>query len=180
MKLFLFLSLIVFSNQLFALDKLTFREKFSIRKELKQMLKNDQKYRNEINNGNLSKLEIDSLWVLQDREDSLNRFKFKQIVDKYGYPSIDRVGTQISYVLVLHFTRQTDFDYLKESFKQELDNKRMPPIEYAIWYDRSQLINGGDIKFGAYGNKIFCGEELESVNENRVEIGLEELKNRCK
>ena len=29
------------------------------------------------------------------KEDSLNRFKFKQIIDKYGYPLIDRVGTQI-------------------------------------------------------------------------------------
>lgn len=180
MKLFLFLSLITFSNQLFAHDKLTFREKFSIRKELKQMLKNDQKYRNEINNGNLSKPEIDSLWVLQNREDSLNRFKFKQIVDKYGYPSIDRVGTQISYVLVLHFTRQSDFDYLKESFKQELDNKTMPPIEYAIWYDRCQIINGREIKFGAYGNKKICGEELEKVNQSRLEIGLEILQNECK
>ena len=112
MKLYLFLSLIAFSNELFAHEKLSVREKFLIRKELKQMFKNDQKYREEIAYGNLSKTEVDSLWVLQNREDSLNRIKFKQIIDKYGYPSIDRVGTQISYVLVLHFTRQSDFDYL--------------------------------------------------------------------
>lgn len=180
MKLLLFLSLIAFSNQLFAQDKLTFREKFIIRKELKQMLKNDQKYREEIAYGNLSKTEVDSLWVLQNREDSLNRIKFKQIIDKYGYPSIDRVGTQISYVLVLHFTRQSDFDYLKESFKQELDNKTMPPIEYAKWYDRSQLINGREVKFGAYGDKKFCGDELGKVNQCRLEIGLEILQNECK
>lgn len=179
MKLFLFLCLISLSNELFAQDKLSVREKFLIRKELKQMFKNDQKYREEIAYGNLSKTEVDSLWVLQNKEDSLNRVQFKQLIDKYGYPSIDRVGTQISYVLVLHFTRQSDFDYLKESFKEELDNKTMPPIEYAKWYDRSQLINGREVKFGAYGNKKFCGEELEKVNKCRLEIGLEILQNEC-
>jgi hypothetical protein len=52
---------------------------------LKNMLRNDQLYRNEMNKHSRKKV-IDSLWVLQNKVDSLNERLLDSLFIKYGYP----------------------------------------------------------------------------------------------
>lgn len=179
MKYFSIIFIILFSNIVYSQKDLRFNEKIKIRRELKKMLKQDQKYRNEIVLNKNSKKETDSLWNLQNKLDSINIVEFVDIISNYGYPSLDRVGTQISYVLILHFTRESDFLSLSGLFQKELLNKNMPNLEYAMWYDRCMILSNKPVKYGAYGKSKFCGDELIFINENRKSIGLELLKEKC-
>lgn len=152
-------------------QELTHKEKVKIRRELKVMLKKDQEYRTLIAN-NKDLLNTDSLWKLQNINDSLNKKRFIDLIDKYGYPSRERIGTEISVVLVLHFTNHSDFVELHQLFINQLQMKNMPPEEFARWYDRCQINMGGKSHYGVYGRQLYCGEELKEVNEKRKLIGL--------
>jgi hypothetical protein len=179
MKYISIILLILFSNIIYSQNDLRINEKIKIRRELKKMLKQDQKLRNKIVQNKHSKNETDSLWNLQNKLDSINIIEFVNIINNYGYPSLQRVGTQISYVLILHFTRERDFISLDELFQKELLNKNMPNLEYAMWYDRCMILSKKRVKYGAYGKSKFCGDEHIYINDNRKSIGLELLNEKC-
>ena len=168
--LILFLSISSYSMS----QHLTYKEKKTIRRELKAMLKSDQQYRIELTNQQNQSLK-DSLWKLQSQNDSINKEKFKQIILNSGYPSLTRVGTELSTVLILHFTNQNDFIELDELFLSEIKTGNMPKMEYARWYDRCQINMGKLSRFGAYGNEKLCGDRLTEINKNRLDFGLDAI-----
>ena len=162
-----------FTNYNVFCQKLSFSDKKEWRKNLRLMLKDDQFYRSNISKKN--QLNNDSLWVFQSKNDSINKEKFIRLTKKFGYPSLKRIGNQISVVLILHFTLEKDFEQLLPIFNNELKKGNMPGWDYAIWYDRCQLMMKKTPLYGAYGKKLFCSPELELVNEKRKSIGLEKL-----
>ena len=169
----LFLFILCFTTHSLFCQKLSFKEKREWRKNLKQMMKDDQFYRSKISDHTTS--SSDSLWGLQSKNDSINKEKFVQLVNKFGYPSYDRIGNQTSVVLILHFTLEKDFTQLVNLFDIELKKGNMPPWDYAIWYDRCQIMMNKSTVYGSYGKKLFCSPELEIINEKRNSIGLEKL-----
>lgn len=159
-------------------QNLTHSKKKELKKELKSMEENDQRYRKlmiespEMNN--------DSIWSLQSSLDSINKIKFIEIITHYGYPSRKNIGYEASIGLILHFTTEEDFKNLKELFKAELDKGNMLPEYYAWWYDRCLRNMNKPIYYGQYTNKKeFCGDEWTTFNEHRKEIGLVALKGKA-
>ncbi len=161
-----------FTHHILAQD-LSFSQKREWRKELQKMQKSDQHYRlMMIKNPELNN---DSIWKLQSINDSINKIKFIDLTLKYGYPTWERVRYGSTIALILHFTLKNDFLELKDLFKTELEKGNMPPKEYAWWFDRCQKNMGLPIYFGQYTNEKFCGEQLNTFNNRRKEIGLEAL-----
>lgn len=174
MKNIFFLVLVitcVIPNYLSA-QNLRAKDKQHLRKELKQMVKQDQFYRKMIATHPPNEQE---LWIKQTQNDSINKAKFVQLINAYGYPSLQRVGVEYSVLLILHFTNENDFYALEPIFKEQLQKNNLSPLEYARWYDRCQINMGKPNVYGVYGKKDFCGTELQKVNENRKQIGLENL-----
>jgi hypothetical protein len=175
----IFQLLIITLNSLFlcfnfvSAQELSSSEKKAWKNELKLMEKSDQFYR-----GKMIKqpeLNNDSIWSLQSIIDSINKKNFTDLTKKYGYPSLKRVGNETAMGLILHFTLESDFMELKDLFKVELDKGNMPPKHYAWWYDRCQRNMKKPIYYGQYTNEKFCGEQLETFNQRRKEIGLDAL-----
>lgn len=163
---------ITFLNFSFAQD-LTHSQKKEWRKALKLMVEDDQRYRvlmaeNTIYNN-------DSIWNLQSVSDSINKSRFIQLTEKYGFPSLERIGNQNAVTLLLHFTLKNDFGELLPLFQKELQKGNMPPFEFAVWFDRCMVNMQLPNKYGVYGKKEFCPPELDDVNTSRIEIGLEKL-----
>jgi hypothetical protein len=172
----LFICAIFVDNLTFAQRKLTFNQKMKVRRELKKMLKSDQQYRKLLISHPSNEKE---LWRKQSFNDSLNKIQFVNLIHRFGFPSLERVGSEYSVVLTLHFTNEQDFDDLKELFQQELFNKNLSPLEYARWFDRCQINMKKSNLYGVYGKKDFCGDELKQMNKNRNSIGLENLQEVC-
>jgi hypothetical protein len=154
-------------------QELSSAQKKEWKKELQKMEESDQYYRVMMDEN--PKFDNDSIWRLQSISDSINKQKFIELTNKYGYPTFDRVGFGRSLVLILHFTLENDFLELKDLFKDELDKGNMPSKEYAWWFDRCQRNMGLPIYYGQYTNDKFCGEQLNIYNDRRKEIGLEAL-----
>lgn len=171
-QFFLLILLLLLTSFGFA-QELSSSEKSIWKNALKSMEKSDQFYR-----GKMSKqpqLNTDSIWKLQSTIDSVNKKNFVDLTKKYGYPSLKRVGNETSIGLILHFTLENDFAELKDLFKAELNKGNMPPKHYAWWYDRCQRNMNMPIYYGQYTNEKFCGEQLDTFNQRRKEIGLEAL-----
>lgn len=152
---------------------LSYSNKRKVKKELKLMLKTDQEYRGEIaKNPSLNK---DSLWQLQSINDSLNKDRLISIIKDYGFPSGKRTGSDLSQIITLHLTKKEDFEELKILFLSELNKGNIEAVEYARWFDRCLINMKKPNKYGEYGKKKFCGEELIAVNKSRLNIGLAKL-----
>ncbi len=151
---------------------LSSKVKKELRKELKQMFSEDQKYRAQLNTSK----NQDSIWRVQSNADSINKNKLTQIIQVYGYPSRERIkGAEYSTILVLHMTLERDFNDLQEIFGKQLEIGNMPAKDYALWYDRCRINQKLETYYGEYGRKSYCDEELLEINKRRVEIGLLKL-----
>lgn len=187
-------------------QKLTPFQKDSIKADLVQMEKDDQKYRWQMMLGELDSLKIDSikklpkdlLWKrinsamtfkvgfgkftfdsllkLQNDLDSLNKIKFLGIVKKYGYPSFKRTGNSFSGLITIHMVGKKEFDELLPIFKQELHKRNMPANEFAAWYDRCQLNMNKQQLYGEYNSEYPCVANLVITNQERKKIGLKKIK----
>jgi len=176
MKGKIFLILIFFFAANLAAQNLSFFEKTACRKVIRKMDKRDQYYRVKMvkNHG----LNNDSIWKLQSINDSINKLGLINLIHNYGYPSHTRLYFGgIPLHILLHQTLEKDFNDLLDLFQNELQKGNMEAFYFAIWYDRCQVNMNKDNKYGAYGKKVFCGKELEQINENRKKIGLTPLMN---
>jgi len=140
----------------------------------------------------ISKQVKDSLWVLQNRNDSLNLFLLISIIEKYGFPNEKSLGNDkvqfswggkipaknIGSLIVIHLCSPSEFNILFPIFNSELKKGNMLPINFAEWYDRCMLFQNKKVLYGEYGR--ICVENLETTNLERLKIGLKILqKNNC-
>ena len=175
---FIVLSVCFFTKSNLAISQtpLDGKTKTKIRKELKKMVELDQQYRKVIAT---HPTNSDDLWVKQSFNDSLNKIQFVEIILKHGYPSKERIGSEFSVLLTLHFTNEIDFIELDTLFRKELHKSNLSATEYARWYDRCQINMKKSTFYGVYGKKEFCGEELLVINGHRKDIGLNSLDEKC-
>jgi len=173
MKLSILFFILFFFGQSVSAQELSCKTQRKLRKTLRVMLKDDQEYRLMLNAE--ASISQDSIKLLIEQTDHVNRLKFVGIMQEFGYPSEERIGSELSAVLTLHFTTEENFFQLHQLFNVSLKKGEMPPVEFARWYDRCQINMHGENAFGAYGKKEFCADEIQRINENRASIGLDAL-----
>lgn len=151
-----------------------------LRNELKEMTRNDQKYRLSMN---IPRINKDSLWRLQTPIDSFNNVRLQEIINEYGYPnsriiggySIDEVFVDPS--IILHHVVGNDY-YTKTLLKQ-IDKGKAPPSTLGNYVDSHQR-RVKEKKKWIYG--IYDGVDssefidYENLDKRRISIGLAPLK----
>lgn len=157
-----------------ALSKLN----LALREEIKEMKREDQKYRNKNYQENIEK---------QEAIDEINTRRIKEIFNEFGYPNetvigsfaVDKSPVNITAML-LHTSDSIRMNYFVPKLKEFVKNGTCPPevlgtiIDQFYLYNGEPQINGTYSKQGGgYSNMI---SDLKKVDSNRVSIGLPPLK----
>jgi hypothetical protein len=149
----------------------------------------DQKYRIEVQEleakfGAKSK-EVDAVWILMNRTDSINLIKVKAILDKYGWLGVDDIGSQCNtalFMVIQHADLKSQEHYIP-LMREAVKNKKARPSELALLEDRVALRQG---KKQIYGSQIgqyqstlqyyvLPLEDPDNVDKRRAEVGLRPL-----
>lgn len=143
-----------------------------LRKEIQEMNRLDQLYRNGQNQGNK-----------QDSIDRINSNRLKEILDKFGYPndqiigsySIDRIPTDIVTIL-LHTPDSIRMSYFVPKLKEFVKAGTCSPKTLGQVIDQYYLYNGEPQTHGTYESKDSRYANMiadrDQVNKNRISIGL--------
>ncbi len=129
--------------------------------------------------------EVDSVWLIMNKTDSVNQVKVKNILDKYGWLGISEVGDQCSsalYRVIQHADLNTQEKYLP-LLREAVKNKEAKPTELATLEDRVALRQG---KKQIYGTQVGQNKKSleyyisplvdpDNVDKRRAEVGLESL-----
>lgn len=137
-----------------------------------------------------------NLFAIRDSIDHLNAKVFLSILEKYGIPSENDIGiyldpeepastyNQLFYILGIHFNQTESREEIAKIYKQGLIGGMFSPELYGAVYDQY-------IERSSYGRKLlnttivytnskaynpfvsFEPEFLDSINSNRIEIGLD-------
>lgn len=189
LQLILFLSL---SSLVYTQDNSAAQVNQSLRRELLKMLKDDQKYRNEINEVEKMSLgpdemqkRVSALWEKQHKVDKKNIKRLAQIIDKYGWPSRSMVGKEGSLTAFL-VIQHADLEYQKKYFpllKAAVSKGEADRDDAALLEDRILMREG---KKQIYGTQIHFNEatktlelwpieDEEGVDARRASVGLEPI-----
>jgi hypothetical protein len=129
--------------------------------------------------------EVDSVWALMNKTDSINQVKVKTILDKYGWLGISKIGNQCSstlYRVIQHSDLNMQEKYLP-LIREAVKNKEAKPRDLATLEDRVALRQG---KKQIYGTQVGQDkkslkyylsplEDPDNVDKRRAEVGLEPL-----
>ena len=142
----------------------------------------------------LNKTLVDSMTIAMIRDqrnrsdrdsriiaDSKNSNLLIRIFDKYGYPSIYKVGFKGNNdininirTIILHMAESKDYEYLKKKLYEYVKSGECPPRVYSEFTDRHEAIKNKKILYGDWG--IFENIDSTSLDKNRKAIGLPSLK----
>jgi hypothetical protein len=126
----------------------------------------------------------DSIYKLGYINDSINYVEFIDILNRYGYVANTKKNKiTILGVFLLHHIEKYKVEYLYPLLLKEVEAGRMPPLEFAKWYDRYLLqVCKKKTLYGEYGRsgKFPCVDDIDTTNEARKKIGLPPFKkSRC-
>ncbi|MBC7694495.1 MAG: hypothetical protein H7141_03520 [Burkholderiales bacterium] len=174
------------------LSLLTYGQENKYKEIIDQLLiidNNDIKYRIQVQElgekfGLFSK-EVDTVWLLMNKTDSINQVKVKSILDKYGWLGIDDVGIQCNAALfrvIQHSDIKTQEQYLP-IMQDAVKNRKANPSQLTLLEDRILLrqgkkqIYGSQIGFDSKTKLYYVSplEDPDNVDKRRGEIGLEPL-----
>jgi hypothetical protein len=149
----------------------------------------DQKYRMQMD-GIASKYgweskQMQNLWKVANKADSINLIKVKSILDQYGWLGPDVVGYEGSttlFLVIQHSDQQTQEKYLP-GMREAVKNKKAQPSSLALLEDRVALgqgkkqIYGSQIGRNPSTNKeyVLPLEDPDNVDKRRAEVGLQPL-----
>jgi hypothetical protein len=187
---------------------LTISAKKELIKELKQMLKNDKRYRSFIavgtSNQNLidsikrlpildqinfenshisefTKVQVDSLWDLQNKIDLKNTNRLFAIINEYGWINKTQLDSVVDPMIFLFHTPKKTINKMQTILLKEVQQKRMEPKKFATYVDnmrkkafgKNQLYGTGD-EFDSKTNSIAPPfiSNIDSTNSERLKIGL--------
>ena len=162
-----------------------------ISKELISMSDNDQKYRYKwaklINEGKTKSNKFKRISKKLKEIDRHNTKRIKEIVEQYGWPTYDLVGTKASnsaWVIVQHADMNPLVQiYCLPLLKEAVDNKQSKPSNYAYLYDRVQIAKGEKQMYATQSttnNGLTVGyfqpiEDESNVQKRRTEMQVELL-----
>lgn len=126
--------------------------------------------------------EVKKLMETKYVQDKMNLEKVKEIIDKYGWPGVERIGAQNNYTLFAAI-QNSDFETQEKYMpvmEQAVRSGSLAPEYYASLVDRKALVQHQQ---QIYGTQVNCNRSTgefffapiikeESVNERRSEIGL--------
>lgn len=161
----------------------------TLQKELLEIFAEDQKYRQQLNEiqqkfGWESK-EIQDLWTVIRKKDSLNLIKVESILDEKGWVGADKVGAranQTLFLVIQHSDLKTQQKYLP-MMRDAVKKKNADGSSLALLEDRVRL---GEGKKQIYGSQIGQDQETKTyyvlplddaynVDKLRAEVGLQPL-----
>ena len=133
----------------------------------------------------LQSKEVDSVWVLMNKTDSLNLKKVKLIIDKYGWLGMDEIGTLCNtalYRIIQHSDIKTQ-EYYLPLMREAVKNKKATSSDLASLEDRVALRHGNNQIYGTqigYDPKtlkyyVSPLEDPDNVDKRRAEVGLKPL-----
>lgn len=132
--------------------------------EMDGILYEDQRYRGEMNV--VSKAhgwdspQMDSLWVLQNKADSINTARISEIIDENGYPGKSIVGERhasTSFLVIQHADQETQEKYLP-IITAAADEGEVRWSSVALLIDRVNLKQG---KKQVYGSQVSRDPDTE-------------------
>ena len=124
------------------------------------------------------------LWTKQIAIDRANTKRLMELIDRYGWPTIQSAGEGFpSPVPVLIHMQMDDAEWVLPRLREEVLAGRMEPGPYAMIYDRKQQHDGKPQLYGM--TQAFDSEtrtilppaivDLDATNAARAEIGMEPL-----
>lgn len=128
--------------------------------------------------------EMEALWKDIHTQDSVNLVKVKQIIERYGWPSVDSVGRRGNstvFLVIQHADPATQVHYLP-IMRQAVKDKKARGDQLALLEDRVALGQGKKQVYGTQVMKIGGGdwyvrpmEDPDHVDERRKSVGLGRL-----
>lgn len=142
--------------------------KDSLRIVICNMLSDDQKHRT-----------IDVVGKGQQELDSINFYKLITITEKFGYPDNSRIGDNgcnvNPFIILLHNPDRLIQTENYKLFINECKKGNISGWELGQALDRYYFHYYKKSMYGCYGGKP-CIDDIETVNKNRKDLGLKELK----
>lgn len=141
----------------------------TLRKEIKEMCLQDQLFRDKDYQNNMTK---------QNKIDSINSLKTRQIFNDYGYPNehvvgdfmIDNTNVDIEIVL-LHTNDKERIEYYMPKILEYVKKGKLTNLKtYAVLQDQFNLYHGKEQYYGSYENKTSV--PIKELNRRRKSIGL--------
>ncbi len=168
-----------------------------INKIIDSLVFEDQKWRKyltslqngEVNNDTLT---LDDVQAIISKTDSLNLIELMKIIETYGFPDHDMVGTEGTsnfWLLVQHQDQAPDFqEDILIKMKAAADKGKASLTDYAYLLDRVK-VNTGQLQI--YGTQMQLNSlktsyepkpliEPEKVNERRQSVGLNSIESYIK
>lgn len=126
--------------------------------------------------------------VIETEEDEMldqkNTARMKEIVDKIGWPTVSKVGKEVSemaWLLVQHADHDVEFQKRCLQLMREKPEEEVSMSDSAYLEDRIRVNEGKPQIYGTqfYGEGANYGprpiEDPENVNERRKKLGMESL-----
>ena len=149
----------------------------ALMEELQEIGRTDQLYR--MHMGSVSEEygwqspQMDSLWTLQNHEDSLNQLRIVEIFKEYGYPGRSLVGpgmASTAFMVIQHAPQELQEEYMP-IITAAADAEEVSWRSVALLIDRVRLGQG---KKQIYGSQLYTdfetGKTLFSPMENPHQI----------
>jgi hypothetical protein len=117
----------------------------------------------------------------QQEFDSINFYQLVAITKKFGYPDKSRIGESDCsvnpFLILMHNPDRLHEKENYDLFMSECKKGNIDGWELGQAFDRYYVHNYKKSMYGIYGhdNKP-CLEDIETVNKNRKDLGLKELK----
>jgi hypothetical protein len=127
--------------------------------------------------------QMKDLWTKISFNDSVDLIKVTAILDKYGWPGPDLVGSrgsQTVFLVIQHSDIQVQDKYLP-AMRQAVKDKKAQPSSLALLEDRVALrhgkkqIYGSQISSDKDGSYLAPLEDPDNVDKRRSEVGLDPL-----
>jgi hypothetical protein len=146
----------------------------AIRAELIQMANDDQRVRS-------GTIDMVQMWEI----DTKNIQQLKKIIQLIGWPTKKLVGEKASrgaFLVAQHAAN--DLPFMEEALgyiEIEYKKKQVPPLNYAMIYDRVEMLHGRPQKYGTQFLRAADGcrphklIKAEKVDEYRAQMGLDSL-----
>ena len=128
--------------------------------ELKEIRRTDQVYRRQMGTVENGSPEMDSLWKLQSRADSLNTLRIIEVIEERGYPGKSMVGSaqaSTAFLVIQHADLTVQEQYL-DIITAAADAEEVPWSSAALLIDRIKMRNG---------DKQILWQSIESRSSHR-------------
>jgi hypothetical protein len=156
--------------------------------QLDSIYNDDQKYRLMLDSiekfGENRSEEINELWKVINKRDSLNLIKVTYILDNYGWLGPDVVGVtgnETFFLVIQHSDIETQEKY-KLLMENAVRNGKASASSFALLTDRIEMGNKRPQIYGSQvqgnrskGYKVYKIKDEINVNKRRAEVGLEPL-----